>query len=192
MIRIQQISNNITPFAGISFIDNEFTRSGLGELINDQLNHRVSRVGYQYSDIFRAWFNIFFCGGNCAEDIAQHLRTTLKNLPQNKVPSPDTLLRSLGELATDNISVISTSGQKYQFNINEKLNDLNVKSLLLRKQLKAGKYYDFDYDNQIIAHEKWDAKKTCKGTNGYFGGTATIGNMIVYHETSTANVATKR
>jgi hypothetical protein len=35
---------------------------------------------------------------------------------------------------------------------------LNIKLLPLQKQLKAGEYYDFDYDNQIIAHEKWDAK----------------------------------
>jgi hypothetical protein len=92
-------SNRITPLAGISFIDNEFTRSGLGKLIDSELGKRVSRCGYQYSDIFRAWFNIFFCGGDCAEDIAQHLRPTLENIPENKVPSPDTLLRSLDEPA---------------------------------------------------------------------------------------------
>ena len=191
MAKIQKISNNINPFAGISFINKEFNRSGLGKLIDTQLGSRVSTVGYQYSDIFCSWFNIFFCGGDCAEDIAQHLRPTLENIPGNRVPSPDTLLRSLDELATNNTTVISNSGQKYQFNINEKLNDLNIKSLLLTKQLKAGEYYDFDYDNQIIAHEKWDAKKTYKMTTGYFGGAATIGNKIVYYENRDGNAHVK-
>ncbi|MDR1865299.1 MAG: hypothetical protein LBR08_06980 [Bacteroidales bacterium] len=122
--KIQKISNRITPFAGISFIDNEFIRSGLGKLIDSKPGKRVSRCGYQYSDIFRAWFNIFFCGGDCAEDIARHLRPTLENIPENKVPSPDTLLRMLDELATNNTTVVSSSGQAYQFNINKKLNDL--------------------------------------------------------------------
>ncbi|MDR1864216.1 MAG: hypothetical protein LBR08_01455 [Bacteroidales bacterium] len=35
------------------------------------------------------------------EDIARHLRPTLENIPENKVPSPDTPLRSLDEPATD-------------------------------------------------------------------------------------------
>ncbi len=184
MIKVQKISNNITPFAGISFINNEFNRIGLGNLIDNQLAIRVSTCGYQYSDIVRSWFDIFLCGGDCAEDIAQHLRPTLENIPPSKVPSPDTLLRSLDELAADNTTVISTSGQKYQFNINEKLNDLNIKSLILTKQLIKGEYYDFDYDNQIISHEKRDAKKTYKMNTGYFGGAATIGNMIVYSRKS--------
>jgi hypothetical protein len=191
MVKVQKKSNRITPLAGISFIDNEFTRSGLGKLIDSELGKRISRYGYQYSDIFRAWFNIFFCGGDCAEDIAQHLRPTLENIPQNKVPSPDTLLRMLDEPATDNTTVVSTSGQAYQFNINEKLNELNVKSLILTKQLIKDEYYDFDCDSQIIAHEKWDAKKTCKMTAGYFGGAATIGNMTVYYENRDGNANVK-
>jgi hypothetical protein len=64
-VQVQKNSNRITPLAGISFIDNEFTRSGSGKLIDNEVDKIVSRCGYQYSDIFRAWFNIFFCGGYC-------------------------------------------------------------------------------------------------------------------------------
>jgi hypothetical protein len=66
-----------------------------------------------------------------------------------------------------------------------------VKSLLLTKQLKAGVFYDFDYDSQIIAHEKWDATKTYKMNTGYFGGAATIGNMMVYYENRDGNTSVK-
>ncbi len=59
MVNVQKISNNITPFAGISFINNEFNRIGLGKLIDNQLGIRVSTCSYQYSDIVRSWFDIF-------------------------------------------------------------------------------------------------------------------------------------
>lgn len=71
------------------------------------------------------------------------------------------------------------------------MNDLNIKSLLLTKQLKKGELYDFDYDNQIIACEKYDAKRTYKKTKGYFPGIATIGDKIVYIENRDGNANVK-
>ena len=53
------------------------------------------------------------------------------------------------ELTTENTIYTSEKGASYNFNINEKLNRLNIKSLKLTHQLKAGECYDFDYDNQI-------------------------------------------
>lgn len=50
------------------------------------------------------------------------------------------------------------------------MNDLNIKSLIVTQQLEKGKKYDLDYDNQITEPEKWDVKRTCKHTRGYFGG----------------------
>jgi hypothetical protein len=131
-------------------------------------------------------------GGECAEDIQQHFRPTLEQIPHNKVASPDTLLRCFNELATENTPVVSSSGKTYQFNMNEKLNDLNIKLLILTRQLEKGEFYDFDYDNQIIEHEKWDAKKTYKMNTGYFPGITTIGDKIagVENRDGNANVKT--
>ncbi|MDR1864811.1 MAG: transposase [Bacteroidales bacterium] len=61
----------------------------------------------------------------------------------------------------------------------------------MTKQLRAGEYYDFDYDSQIIAPEKWDAKKTCKMNTGNFGDAATIGNMTVCYENRDGNANVK-
>jgi hypothetical protein len=81
-------------------------------------------------------------------------------------------------LATEDTIVTSSNNEEeYLSNFNEKMNDLNIKSLLLTGQLEKGKKYDLDYDNQIIEHEKWDAKRTCKHTTGYFAG---IGSTGVY------------
>jgi len=191
MTKVQKKSKVITPFAGVFFINEEFNRVGLSELIDTQLGIRAKGFGYKYSEIFRSWFNVFFCGGDCAEDIQVHLRNTLENIPANDVPSADTLLRGIKELATDNTQVTSSSGKEYNFNINTELNDLNMKLLLQTGQLEPGKKYDFDYDNQIIEHEKYDAKRTYKHNTGYFIGAATIDNKIVYVENRDGNANVK-
>jgi len=192
MTKIQKISKNITPFAGVFFVDDEFYGSGLCNLIDYELGNRSSTKSYSYGNLIGNFFNLFLSGGECAEDIQYHFRPTLEQIPGNEVASADTLLRCFGELATENtiVSVIKSEKQ-YQFNINERLNDLNIKSLLLTKQLKKDKYHVFDYDNQIIEHEKLDARKTYKKNTGYFPGVASIGNKIVYIENRDGNANVK-
>ncbi len=115
----------------------------------------------------------------------------LKEIPNNKVPSPDTIQRGLKELTTQNTVYQSKSGMDYNFNINNKLNLLNIKSLILTNQLNPNNLYDFDYDNQITANKKYDAKRTYKHNKGYFPGVATIGDNIVYVENRDGNANVK-
>lgn len=190
-MKVQKISSNVSPFAGISFVNNSFNETGIGQLIDNELGTRVKTVGFSYSDIIKNQFNIFYSGGDCAEDIQTHLGKHLKSIPGNHVPSADTILRGIKELSTPNTSFTSNQGKTYDFNINTKLNLLNIKSLLLTRQLKKDTYYDFDYDNQIIATEKYDTKHTYKHTKGYFPGVATIGNKIVYIENRDGNANVK-
>jgi hypothetical protein len=189
--KIEKLSQNISPFAGISFVNEEYYKCGLSQLIDTELGARGVKTEYSYSDIFKNWYDIILCGGECAEDIQVHLRSSLEQIPCNTVPSADTLLRGVKELAAKNIEVKSTSGKTYVFNTNDKMNKLNIKSLLLTKQLESGKSYDFDYDNQIISHEKYDAKRTYKQNMGYFPGVATINNMIIYIENRDGNANVK-
>jgi hypothetical protein len=190
-MKVQKISTNVSPFSGISFVNGAFDKIGMSQLIDNELGARVKTVGFSYSDIIKNLCNVFYCGGDCAEDIQTHLGKHLKSIPDNHVPSADTILRGVKEIATDNSTFISKQGNTYDFNINTKLNKLNIKSLILTKQLKKGTYYDFDYDNQIIATEKYDTKRTYKHTKGYFPGVATIGNKIVYIENRDGNANVK-
>jgi hypothetical protein len=166
--KVVKLSQNITSFGGISYVNAEFVRSGLAQLIDNELYSRGLGAKYSRSEIFHAWFDIFFCGGGCAEDIQDHLRKTPEQIPGNALPCPDTLLREIKSLAVENIEVESSSGQIYKFNINGRMNGLNIKLLLLTGQLEKGGCYDFDCDSQIISHEKYDAKKTCRKNTGYF------------------------
>lgn len=186
-MKLQKISTQVSPFSGINFLNEEYNKSGFTQLIDNQLGIRCKPYGFSYSDIIQNLMNVFFCGGDCAEDIQTHLRNTLLSIPDNNVPSADTILRGIKELSTENTTYESDNDKKYEFNINRTLNDLNIKSLLLTKQLTKGEYYDFDYDNQIIPTEKYDTKKTYKKINGYFPGVATIGNKIVYIENRDGN-----
>jgi len=62
---------------------------------------------------------------------------------------------------------------------------------LLIGQLKAGCSYDTDFDNQIIAPEKYDTKCTYKKSHDYCPGIATIGDKIVYFENRDGNANVK-
>jgi len=190
-MKIQKIDKTISPFAGISFVNDYFEKAGLGQLIDRELGDRVSSYGYQYSDIIKNLINVFLSGGDCVEDIGTHLGGHLKTIPGNYVPSPDTVLRGIKELSTENTVYTSDSGISYNFNINEKLNRLNLKSLILTGQLYPEKYYDYDYDNQITENNKYDAKRTYKKNKGYFPGVATIEDKIVYIENRDGNANVK-
>ena len=190
-IKVQKLSDSVSPFAGISFVNALFNQSGLSKLIDTELGMRVQTTGYQYSEIIRNLSNVFISGGDCIEDISTHLKDHLTTIPDNQVPSPDTILRGIKELSTDNTPLISTSGNLYDFNINTKLNSLNIKSLILTNQLESGKSYDFDYDNQVLPNKKYDAKRTYKKNKGYVPGVATIDDKIVYLENRDGNANVK-
>jgi hypothetical protein len=190
-MKIQNLKTQVNPFSGNSLVNYHFNKSGLSQLIDDELGMRVKYVGYQYSEIFRNLSNIFLSGGDVIEDINTHFGEYLKSIPGNNVPSADTVLRAFKELTTENTSYSSDSGALYNFNINTRLNRLNIKALKLTNQLKAGECYDFDYDNQINVNNKWDAKNTYKKNKGYLPGIATIGNKIVGIENRDGNANVK-
>ena len=190
-MKVQKINKTISPFAGISFVNDYFEKKGLSLLIDKELGSRVKLFGYQYSDIIKNLTNVLLSGGDCVEDIGTHLGEHLKTIPGNNVPSPDTVLRGIKELSTENTVYTSESGISYNFNINKKVNKLNIKSLILTGQLTTEKYYDYDYDNQITKNNKYDAKRTYKKNKGYLPGVATIENKIVYVENRDGNANVK-
>jgi len=190
-MNIQKLNSSVSPFAGISFANNSFNKIGISQLIDNELGRRVRTIGFDYSEILRNLSNVFLSGGGVIEDISTHLGEHLKMIPNNNVPSPDTVLRAIKELSTENTSFKSNSGIDYDFNINPRLNSLNIKVLLQTGQLTTNHSYDFDYDNQVLANKKYDAKRTYKKNKGYLPGIATIGDKIVYVENRDGNANVK-
>ena len=130
---------------------------------------------------------IFFSGGDCAEDIQTNLKAELSNVMNMKISSADTILRLQKELCLAKEIHFSKNDIENQFSNHPLLNKLNLSILLLTKQLEQGKSYDLDFDNQFIACEKYDAKKSYKKLRGYFPGIASIGKNIVYLENRNGN-----
>ena len=187
MAKVQQKSEKITAFGGIFFVLDKFD-SILSSVIDSHLGLRSTLIGYQYSEIIRAIFSVFCCGGDCMEDLNLYLKDVLTERPHTRVPSADTVLRGIEELATENISYTAEkTGNVYDFNTAEKLNQLLIKLLLATGQLTEGGAYDVDFDHQFLEADKYDSKRTYKGFDGYSPGVFTIGGLIAYLENRDGN-----
>ncbi len=99
-VKVQRISSNVSPFVGISFVNQRFNKSDLSQLIDYELGQRVKTVEFSYSEIIINFTNVFCSGGSCAEDIQTHVGKHLKSIPGINVPSADTILRDIKELTT--------------------------------------------------------------------------------------------
>lgn len=181
-------AEKITPFGGLNFCLNRYHHSGLAGLIDRHLGPRGQTAGFSYSDIIANQMAVFFAGGDCAEDLSEHLRAPLSYSRELSMCSPDTLLRGIKELSCESEQLTHPiSGVKHTFNVNEPLNELLVGALRHTGQLSSGTGYDLDYDNQVIPTEKWDAARTYKQCRGYQPGIASIDNMPVYIEGRNGN-----
>jgi len=48
-MKVQNLYNEVSPFAGVSFVNELFNRVGLSSLIDNELGLRSKLVGYQYT-----------------------------------------------------------------------------------------------------------------------------------------------
>ena len=187
-MKITYSKENINSFGGINFADHIISNGSLYKSINQELGPRGGKSTYCYSDLIRSYFLLTLCGGECAEDITEHLRKELGHVKGLDVCSSDTLLRMQKELSTQKETYVSDTGIEHDFNVNTKMNKLMVKLLTESKQLDPkNKDYIFDYDNQFIPTNKYDSKRSYKKADGYFPGIATIGNHPVYIENRNGN-----
>lgn len=159
----------------------------LGSLITSHLGSRSLLAQYQYHDMVKALWMVFFAGGDCAEDLSGNLAEELSQVDNLKVCSADTALRLQKLLSEDKETVLSKALVVNEFSKHETLNKLNLEMLLLTGQLAEGQSYDLDFDNQFIPCEKYDARKSYKMKHGYFPGVASIGRHILYLENRNGN-----
>jgi hypothetical protein len=134
---------------------------------------------------------VFFCGGDCAEDINENLKDILETVPDLKVPNADTILLVLKSLKTEKELEYSSTGNAFHINIHESLNRLNLSILTKLKILNKNQLYDYDFDNEVLGTEKWDAKRSYKQKDGYFPGMSTINGIPVYFENRDGNMNVK-
>lgn len=188
MLKIQLISESGQRFGGLNFIREDIMYKRLLELCDEELGVRSLRGGgYSYSEVLNAFYMTTLSGGTSIEDVNK-LASELKQTPEQKAPSADTVLRTFKSLSTHNETVRSeSSSNEYLFNRNDKLNKLLLKGTTSFGLLKKGVKCDFDYDNQIIATHKQDAIWTYKDVRGYAPGIAFANGHPIYIEGRSGN-----
>lgn len=175
-------SQTISPFGGLNFVIEEAINLKVNTLLKDNLPELPKQSTYNWFDIIMSYWSVFFCGGDCAEDLSVNLRNGFKGNPFIKVPSPDRVLERLKSLAVPSELFMAKRGKKqHQFSLADELNQLNLKMLSLLPGFKKDDVV-LDYDNTIIFTEKADAELTYKKENGYCPGVGLVGQHVVYIE----------
>jgi hypothetical protein len=80
MAKLSIKSERITPFGGIYYVRELFSRY-IGPVIDEVLGLRCTSYGYQYSEIVGSLSSVYFCGGDCVEDVTSHLMPHLSLHP---------------------------------------------------------------------------------------------------------------
>lgn len=155
-----------------------FFKHGVANFIDKELGDRGISAKYKYSDILLSSIYTTFCGGNATEDVNYIRENTLNYLKGLKVPSADTILRANKELAVDCDFLQTDTGKENKVNINRPMNRFLLRAAVQFKQINPSeKALVYDYDNQFILAEKYDATYSYKGARGYFPAVATINNI---------------
>ena len=175
-------SSPVSAFGGLNFVIKEAINLKINSLLNNNLPNLPKQSQYNWFDIIMSYWSVFFCGGDCAEDLAINLKEGFQSNPFINIPSPDRVLSRLKSLA-DAPQYFGTKRGKaeHHFSLAEKLNRLNIKMLTLLPEFTKDKV-TLDYDNTLIYTEKADAQLTYKKENGYCPGVGIINNHIVYVE----------
>ncbi len=82
MAKVSIKSEKNTPFGGISQVREEFSRF-VGLVIDKVLGLRCTSFGYQYGEIAGSLASVYFCGGDCVEDVTSHLMPHLSLHPRD-------------------------------------------------------------------------------------------------------------
>ena len=180
-------SAHISPFGGLNFILQEFDHLGIGHLLDQQLPPLPRQSKYNWRDLFYSFWSILFCGGSCAEDLGTNFNASLSNIPGLAVPSPDTLLQRMKQLAEPVVSYTTPRGKRiHQFSHHDPLNLLNIRLLKSMPSFER-RNVTLDYDNTLLFNRKADAQMTYCKQFGYAPGVGIIGNKIVYVENRNGN-----
>jgi hypothetical protein len=181
-------STTLSSFGGMNFVFEHLNNNKIDVLLQENLPTVAKQSKYSWVDIFYSFMSIYFCGGDCIEDLQTNLKPHFKNNPMVKLVSPDTLLRRLSNLSTQTFFCKTKRGVVlHEYCINEALLNLNIE-ILNRLGVFNSKELILDYDNTIIFNEKSDSKMTYKRDYGYQPGVCTVNEKhILYIENRNGN-----
>ena len=117
MAKVSIKSEKITPFEGIFHVREHFSRF-VGPVIDKVLGLQCTSFGYQYSEIVFFLSSVYFCGGDCVEDVTTHLMPHFSLHPTLRTCSSDTILRGISEPSCANTRSFFAMVQSYTIILN--------------------------------------------------------------------------
>ena len=183
-----QKSNQLSAFGGMNYVLNHLDKLQIEPIINQHLPELSAQSKYSWKDIFNSLYSLYLCGGDVIEDLGTHLKGHFINNPFVKIPSPDTVLTRMKQLAQPMQTCMTKRGKvNHNYSTNTVLDKLNI-SLLNKLGVFNADELTLDYDNTIIFSEKQDCKMTYKRQKGYQPGVCTINEKhILYIENRGGN-----
>lgn len=180
-------SSHISPFGGLNFVLKEFETLNLGNLLNENLPCLPVQSKYQWKDILYSFWSIYFCGGDCIEDLSGNFNHHLRQNPFLKIPSPDRVLERFKKLSfpKENFSV-PRGISNHEFSFNDPLNKLNLQ-ILKKIRFNMDEKLTLDYDNTLLFNDKADSRWSYKNRSGYCPGVGIIGKNVVFIENRNGN-----
>ena len=172
-------SDAISAFGGINFVFEQLNKLGISQTLASHLPLLGKSSRYSWSDIFNSLLSVYFCGGDCIEDLQTHLRPHFNANPFVDLPSSDTVLRRLSQLSNPEQHCYTRRGSvKHRYSVNDCLLRLNMAVLKKINQPEAD-CLTLDYDNTILFNEKEDSQMTYKRNPGYQPGVSMINSRYV-------------
>ena len=172
-------SDAISAFGGINFVFEQLNKLGISQTLASHLPLLGKSSRYSWSDIFNSLLSVYFCGGDCIEDLQTHLRPHFNANPFVDLPSSDTVLRRLSQLSNPEQHCYTRRGSvKHRYSVNDCLLRLNMAVLKKINQPEAD-CLTLDYDNTILFNEKEDSQMTYKRNPGYQPGVSMINSRYI-------------
>lgn len=92
-------SSPVSAFGGLNYVIKEAIDLKINGLLNSTLPALPKQCKYNWFDIIMSYWSVFFCGGDCAEDLAINLKEGFKGTPFINIPSPDRVLARIKSLS---------------------------------------------------------------------------------------------
>ncbi len=194
---------------GMDILISHFSKIGIWKKINTHLGNRSPRAEYRNDEVLQTWVINALSGSNRLEHSQSNRLSLLSHPKLNKGISPDTISRVFKSWATDNIYFSKGEGRHknapldkdeylrmppeeklkaHEVNINDKLNDLLIDTVINLGLLEIGKEYILDVDASIIETRVSDSRPHYKRTGvGYCPVFALLGGVPIYLEARNGN-----
>src|SRR5215210_1876343 len=173
-------------FGGINFMDADLRKLGVSSLITGALGHRSPIATYSYADVLKPLL-YFHAIGRDVLDQANILQQQLKDHPELKICSADTIEFVSQELRRQNREVTTAKGVMHTINEHEMFNKLLPKLCKLGGVLNTTGGLTMDYDGHITENTKPDNACSYKKTEGYYPVVCSINKLPVYMQNRKAN-----